>query len=133
MKENYVYPAILNNTDDEMYEVTVPNFPDLVTCVYKKENYIEAIQEWLSLVIDDYEKIGKTLPKPLLANEIKVCDRQILIYINLWMPYHYSKMKVEYVKKTLTIPSWLDILAKEKNVNFSALLVEALKKELYIK
>jgi post-segregation antitoxin (ccd killing protein) len=46
------------------------------------------------------------------------------------MPYHKSRIKEVYVKKTLTIPSWLDILAKNNNINFSAILVKAIKKEL---
>lgn len=33
-------------------------------------------------------------------------------------------------KKTLTIPQRLDLLAKEKNINFSAVLVNGLKQEL---
>lgn len=40
--------------------------------------------------------------------------------------------KETYVKKTLTIPTWLDVLAKAKNINFSSVLVEGLKKELNI-
>ena len=42
-------------------------------------------------------------------------------------------MKIAYVKKTLTIPSYLDILAKNKNINFSQVLQEALKEKLLIK
>jgi post-segregation antitoxin (ccd killing protein) len=34
------------------------------------------------------------------------------------------------VKKTLTIPSWLNDLAIENNINFSQTLQEALRKEL---
>lgn len=34
------------------------------------------------------------------------------------------------VKKTLTIPKWLNDLAIEKNINFSQTLAEALRKEL---
>ena len=36
------------------------------------------------------------------------------------------------VKKTLTIPSWMDKLAKERNVNFSNVLQNALRRELNI-
>ena len=34
------------------------------------------------------------------------------------------------IKKTLTIPQWLDIMAREKDINFSYILQEGLKKEL---
>lgn len=37
------------------------------------------------------------------------------------------------VKKTLTIPSWLNELALERNINFSQTLQEALMKELGLK
>ena len=36
------------------------------------------------------------------------------------------------VKKTLTIPSWLNHKAEEKNLNFSKILQSALKQELGI-
>ena len=48
------------------------------------------------------------------------------------MPYFRQIQKTIYVKKTLTIPKWLDEMAKEKNVNFSAILVKGLKAELGI-
>ena len=41
---------------------------------------------------------------------------------------HFEKS----VKKTLTIPAWLNTAALEKNVNFSKILQEALKKELHL-
>ena len=41
-------------------------------------------------------------------------------------------LKEIYVKKTVTIPQWLDILAKGKKVNFSAAMVRGIKEELGI-
>ena len=41
------------------------------------------------------------------------------------MPRRYEKEI--YVKKNVTIPQWLDILAKENKVNYSAALVKGLK------
>jgi hypothetical protein len=42
-------------------------------------------------------------------------------------------MHQKAVKKTLTIPKWLDDIAKEHNVNYSHILQDALKKYLDIK
>jgi len=36
------------------------------------------------------------------------------------------------VKKTLSIPEWLNILAESEGINFSQVLQESLKKELGI-
>lgn len=57
---------------------------------------------------------------------------QEIVYISMNYLYEKSKTKIEYVKKTLTIPRDLDILGKNKNINFSQVLQEALKKELGI-
>ena len=42
-------------------------------------------------------------------------------------------IKEVYKNKMLTIPTWLEALAKNKNINFSRVLQEGLKKELNIK
>ena len=59
-------------------------------------------------------------------------NNQEIVYITLNYEYEKSLIKLAYVKKTLTIPSYLDMLAKNKNINFSQVLQNALKKELGI-
>lgn len=46
------------------------------------------------------------------------------------MPLIRDEMANEAVKKTLTIPKWLNGLGEERNVNFSQLLQNALKENL---
>lgn len=133
MKENYTYPVVLDFSDEEFVYIFFPDFDHAMTCVPKEEDYVNAAQEFLALTIKDFEDDGKELPKSSSPEAIELQNKQQIIYVNIWMPYHRSKIKETYVKKTLTIPSWLDILAKNKNVNFSRVLVEALKKELKIK
>ena len=41
-----------------------------------------------------------------------------------------KRIKPIYVKKTLTIPEWLNTKASEQGINFSQLLQEALKTKL---
>lgn len=48
------------------------------------------------------------------------------------MPHHKQSIKETYVKKTLTVPVWLNILAKQANINFSSVLVKGLNEELNI-
>ena len=43
-----------------------------------------------------------------------------------------QKMSNKTVKKTLSIPEWLNTLAVENNINFSGVLQEALKQKLGI-
>lgn len=131
MKDNYTYPVVFDYNEDQFINIIFPDFDSAVTYAEIDDDAIAIAQDFLSLTITDYEDDNKTLPQP--SADIKIKDGQKLIYINIWMPYHKSKIKEIFVKKTLTIPSWLDILAKNNDINFSATLVKALKMELNIK
>ena len=123
MKDNYTYPVILEPDG----EIRIPAF-DAVTYVEAGEDPIPAAQDLLTLEIVSREEEGTPIPEP----ETLVPDApgQRVVYVNVWMPYHRSKVRETYVKKTLTIPVWLDLLAKESKINFSATLTEALKAKL---
>lgn len=130
MSANYTYAAVFDYSEEGVISIEFPMFAGTTTCVEEGENPIEAAQDILSLAIEDYESTGKELPDQEMIPDIE--ENQRVVFINVWMPYFRSKTKVVYTKKTLTIPVWLDMLAKEKNVNYSAILVKGLKKELGI-
>ena len=109
------------------------DFDNAFTCVPKGEDYITAAQDVLALTINDIEESGSNLPEKTNVEKIEIRENQKIIYINVWMPYHRSQIKVVYVKKTLTIPTWIDELAKANNINFSATLVEAIKRKLSLR
>lgn len=131
MKENYTYPAVFDYSEKGVINISFPDFPSAVTYSENEADSIETAQEVLALVIADYEDCGRSIPDP--SSLIKVKTTQKLIYVNIWMPFHRSKMKEVYVKKTLTIPQWLNILALQNDINFSAVLVEGLKEKLNLR
>ena len=125
MKENYVYPAKVE-FESGVYKITFPDFPEMtVVEESSKEEVIHSAQESLALEILDYESRGQELPEPAQ-------NMEDVIYIHIWMPYFRNAAKEIYVKKNVTIPQWLDILAKESNVNYSAALVKGIKMALGI-
>jgi len=132
MEQNYTYPAILDFSEKDFINIIFPDFDDAVTCMDRDGDYITAAQEFLALTIIDMQSENKVPPKYTKLEDIKLQENQYVVYVNVWIPYYQSKVKEVYVKKTLTIPAWLDILAKNNNINFSAVLVKGLKKELNI-
>lgn len=128
MKENYIYPAIFSKGEEGETEIRFIDFPDILT--YSKTENIDDIvrtaQDILSLTIMGYEDENKELPEASSGV-------QGAVYIHVWMPYFRNAAKEIYVKKTVTIPQWLDMLAKGKKVNFSAAMVRGIKEELGIK
>ena len=134
---NLTYPAIITYEDNVFYI----GFPDIEEniedCFYVTygdnfNNAIEMGKEYLILKLEDYENNKKDLPKASSISELKkkLKNNQEIVYITLNDEYEKSLIKLAYVKKTLTIPSYLDMLAKNKNINFSQVLQNALKKEL---
>lgn len=124
MKSNYTYPAKIKKEDGEI-TLKFLDFPDLAASAQKEDELIEAAQEALALTILDWTAQGKKLPEASAVAEGAV-------YIHVWLPYYKNMAKEIYVKKTVTIPQWLDLLAKENHVNFSACLVKGIKEELGI-
>ena len=128
MKENYTFPALLDFNDEGFINVSFPDLPEAITCVETGDDYITAAQEALALVIKDRLDTKDDIPEPSLDIEPEVGQK--VVFINIWLPYHRKNVKEVYVKKTLTIPAWLDVLARESQINFSAVLVEGLKAKL---
>jgi hypothetical protein len=125
MKENYIYPAKFELVDG-LWQVRYLDFPNMSLIEEEnKEDALRAAQECLALEILDYESRGEELPVPT-ENENDV------IYVHIWMPYFRNASKEIYVKKNVTIPQWLDILAKENKVNYSAAMVKGIKLALGI-
>lgn len=132
---NITYPVILTYEDSVIYA----GVPDLGIdpCATYGDTLDEALQnikEVITLYLDELEEEGKIFPKASDLKSLKknLKENQELVYVNLWLPYEKSLIKTTYKKKTLSIPVWLDILATNKNLNFSQILQAGLKKELGI-
>ena len=131
MRENYVYPIRVKE-EDGVFLITFPDFPDQMTDAADESEVIRSAQEVLALCIIDNEEKGTENPKPSRESDIVLEEGESVVFVHLWMPYFRNIKKEIYVKKTLTIPEWLDLMAKENNINFSAALVTGLKQKLGI-
>lgn len=126
-----VYPAIFTKcTDDGEYYVI--EFIDLEGCITQGSDLQEAFfmaQDAMGLWLDD--KID--FPNPTTDfSHIILEDNQFISFVNIDMDDYRKKFNNKAVKKTLTIPNWLNTLSEKNNVNFSQILQDALKKELNI-
>ena len=72
----------------------------------------------------DMEKIAKDLDSDDYDGFVNL----VMVDVEDYAKKHFEKS----VKKTLTIPSWLNTLAVENNINFSRTLQNALRKELNV-
>ena len=123
------YPAIFHK-DGNGYWV---EFPDLQGCQSFGDTLDETIvgaQEALTgYALTAWEE-GLNLPEASNIQEINTDENSFASLITTDIKNFQKNTKS--VKKTLTLPSWLNDLAVEKGINFSGLLQEALVKELKI-
>lgn len=132
MMRTAMYPAIF--TSDNIGGYTV-RFPDLLGCVTEGDTLKEAVEmaeDALGIYLYSLSEDGEVFPEPSNPASIK-CDEGEFLDLVTWDEADYLKRTDNRaVKKTLTIPSWLNHKAEEENINFSQVLQRALKKELGI-
>ena len=135
-----VYPACFFKEDDGCYSVVFPDLNGLSTCGQDFNEAFEAATDCLAGYLYTSEKEGEVIPSPsiiteidiaLLAGELEVTVEGAFINMVSVDVEVYAKKKFEKaVKKTLTIPAWLNKAAMERHLNFSKILQEALMEKI---
>ena len=129
--DRYIFPAILIYAEDGI-STEFPDLPGCLPCAGSTEQALQNAQQALGLHLYGMEQDGEDIPSPTPVDLIRTGDKQVLILVDAWMPPVRDAIESRAVKKTLTIPKWLDDLAVEHGINFSRTLQEALKHRLDI-
>ncbi len=131
MKDRYTFIALFTFEDDGI-SIEFPDLPGCLSCADTQEEALYNAQEVLGLYLVGMEDDGEEIPSPTPLNKISLEKNQIPTLVQVYMPLARQQAKPVSVKKTLTIPSWLNVLAEENHINFSQLLQKALKEQLNI-
>ena len=86
----------------------------------------------LSFVLYEYERKRGYAPEPTPIKQIKTKESEIVSLVMGDTLEYRKRYNNKSVKKTLTIPAWLNEEASALEVNFSQVLQEALMKILNI-
>lgn len=87
-------------------------------------------EDALSLVLNQYETEDKTIPIPSDCHILKTDERSFVSLIKCDTLEYRKRFSNKAVKKTLTIPEWMNDEATKLGINFSQLLQEALMQKL---
>lgn len=135
-----VYPAIFYTEESGGYSVVFPDLNHLSTCGDDMQEAMEMAVDCLAGYIFTEKLDGNEIPTPTPLDQVDpYCedddeeDRQMERFVNMvsvdveaYAAQHFNKA----VKKTLSIPQWLNDMAAAKKINFSKVLQAALKREL---
>lgn len=134
---NYVYPAVFYEEDGKISVI----FPDLGNLATFGDNIADAMrmaQDACGLYLFTALRDGDPLPPASTLSEINPAAvlkdlemesaagnafvNMVLVDLTEYARQHSDKA----VKKTLSIPMWLNTLCEEKSINFSKVLQDAL-------
>lgn len=131
-KDRYVYPAIFDYAEDGI-SIEFPDLPGCLPCSSTTEEAVKNAREAMALHLYGMEQDSDLVPEPTPINKLRAGENQAIVLVDAWMPPFRDEMEQRAIKKTLTIPKWLDDLAVDQHVNFSHLLQDALKQYLGVK
>ena len=122
------YPAVFHKEGDGFW-VSFPDFPECLTEGDDIESAYEMAVEALGLAITSRESEKEAIPEPSDPSTIDAEGGTILV-VNFDMMDYLKKHNSRAVKKTLSIPEWLNEAATSMGVNFSQVLQEALMQKV---
>lgn len=125
----YVYPAIFTPLPNGEFDVKVPDLPGCRTCGKDLADAIFMAEDAVSMWLWDAESKREAIPSARELSQLE--PPQFINYVVADTDEYKKKYDNRSVKKTLTIPSWLNTQAEQAGVNFSQVLQEALKERLF--
>lgn len=130
----YAFPAVLT-IDHEDNDAVLVSFPDLDNCFADGNDFADALEEAreaLGNVLYWMEKDEQPIPEPSDIRTIEVHNDSIKTLVAVDMIEFRRAWDTRSVNRTVTLPAWLDEMAKKEQVNFSQALQQALKNKLGI-
>ena len=126
----YYYPAIFIE-EDTGYSV---RFPDLDGCFTEGDTLDEVYEMAFDAIgLHLQQQDGRfVFPKSSNPKQIKANDNEFVALVEFDDVEYLKKHDNKAVKKTLTIPSWLNHQAERANAPFSQILQQGLKEYLHI-
>ncbi|MCD8011573.1 MAG: type II toxin-antitoxin system HicB family antitoxin [Lachnospiraceae bacterium] len=124
------YPALFHTAEEGGYWVT---FPDIPECVTEGDNMEEAYSmavDALGLALTERMKENDSIPDVSKIEDIKEDGTVVVVQFDL--DEYNRKHNSKAVKKTLSIPEWLNEEAMAASINFSQVLQEALVTKLRV-
>ena len=132
------YPVIFTQTADEKKTVLV-YVPDLdrATEGYGLDDAIKMARDLIGNMLldtaeEDFPKASEIDAVDVSKSEFADAGKSFVSLVDVDMTAFRRMQKTKTVRRNITLPEWLDDMAKDAKINVSALTQEALKQKLEI-
>lgn len=123
----YVFPAVLTPEENGAYSV---RFPDINGCYTSGANLADALfmaEDALALMLYDFEVEKRRIPAPSNEKDILLHNGEISTLIACDTLKYQRMNNKKAVKRTVSLPAWLNDAAIERGLNFSQVLQDSLR------
>ena len=127
----YVYPAILTQEDDGII-VSFPDVEGARTDGATMEEALENADDVLNLMLLTMEEKHMDIKPPTPIVSLDVPKGSTVALVRADTLAYSKKVDTRAIRKSVSIPAWMDSLAREHNLNFSNVLQNAICRELNI-
>ncbi len=131
-ENNYIFPAVISFLGEKDYNVRFLDFENITTYGESLADAFDAAEDALKLEIFDIYNDKLEIPESSDVSNIKVGSDETLILVKVNLKEILKQYDNKAIKKTLTIPAWLNKMAEDEKVNCSQILQEALKEKFNI-
>lgn len=126
------YPALFHKAEEGGFWVSFPDIPECLTQGDDMTQAYEMAADALGLALTSREEEHQPIPSSSDPTEIVPEPDSFIVVIEFDMLSYKKRTSSRAVKKTLSIPEWLNEAAMEHNINFSQVLQDALKSQLHL-
>lgn len=124
---NYIYPAVFYPEEDGRYSVIFPDLNDLATYGDNLADAFAMAQEACGQYLFTSLRDGEKIPASTPISEVKTEEEAALVNLICVNLDEYAKAyNDKAVKKTLSIPAWLNTACENYGINYSKVLKDAL-------
>lgn len=122
-----MYPVIIGeyNDDGHYFVATSPNIPGMIT---QGDTFSDAAY-WSEDAIATMLEDEKQYPEIQDPSSWNLKDNEKVVYISVDMDKWLSRNS-KTIHRTISVPEYLNNMAKKQNINVSQLVTEALKNKL---
>ena len=131
MSNKLFYPALFHQAEEGGFWVSFPDIPECLTRGDDMAKAYEMAIDALGLALEDRIK-EDNVPQPTTVDYLIIEENSYPVIIEFDYLQYKRKHSSKPVKKTLSIPQWLNDEAVKNEINFSAVLQQALKIQLGI-
>ncbi|MDE7403513.1 MAG: type II toxin-antitoxin system HicB family antitoxin [Lachnospiraceae bacterium] len=124
------YPAIFHTAEEGGFWITFPDFPECMTQGDDMQQAYEMAVDALGLALSSRKDEKLEIPVPSNPHQITISTNECCVVIEFDMLAYQKRTNSKAIKKTLTIPEWLNEEATALGINFSQVLQEALMQKI---